>query len=48
MQNEEVNIYGLIVVGIAAFVSGCRSNPDGLKSETYTKTTTKTRQLIVE
>ncbi len=38
----------LIVVGIAAFISGCRSNPDGIKSETYTKKTTQTQELIIE
>jgi hypothetical protein len=41
----------LIAAGITSFVSGCCSacrNPDGVKSETYTKKTSKTQELIIE
>jgi uncharacterized protein YceK len=41
----------LIALVITAFISGCCSackNPDGIKSETYTKKTTKAQELIVE
>ena len=39
----------LIVIGITVFVSGCcTSNPDGIKSETYTKKVSKTHELVIE
>jgi len=41
----------LLVMGITVFISGCCSackNPDGIKSETYTKKTTKTQELLIE
>ena len=39
----------LIVAGIVAFIAGCGTcNPDGIKSETYTKKTSKTQELIIE
>lgn len=39
----------LLAAGITVFVSGCStSNPDGIKSETYTKKTSKTQKLIIE
>ncbi|MBU8901744.1 MAG: hypothetical protein KOO69_03305 [Victivallales bacterium] len=40
---------GLLAVGISVFLSACKtSNPDGVKSETYTKKTSKTQKLIIE
>jgi hypothetical protein len=39
----------LIAVGITAFISGCGTcNPDGIKSETYTKKVSKTHELVIE
>ncbi len=39
----------LIAAGIVAFIAGCGTcNPDGIKSETYTKKTSKTQELIIE
>ena len=40
---------GLLAAGITAFISGCKTcNPDGMKSETYTKKTSKIQKLIIE
>ncbi len=39
----------LIAVGITAFISGCGTcNPDGIKSETYSKKVSKTQELVIE
>lgn len=39
----------LIAAGITTFISGCGTcNPDRVKSETYTKKTSKTQELIIE
>ena len=39
----------LIAVGVTVFINGCGTcNPDGLKSETYTKKISKTQHLIIE
>jgi len=39
----------LLTAGITTFITGCGTcNPDGIKSETYSKTTSKTQELIIE
>jgi len=48
---KRIVFMALIMVGITISISGCCSmckNPDGVKSETYTKDTTKTQELIIE
>jgi PBP1b-binding outer membrane lipoprotein LpoB len=39
----------LLLTGSAAILNGCRSsNPDGIKSETYSKKTNTAKQIVIE
>lgn len=38
----------IVLSGVISFLSGCATNPDGVKSETYSLKTEKTQKLIIE
>ena len=39
----------LLTSGVTSLLSGCcSSNPDGIKSETYSKKTNTTKQIVIE
>jgi len=47
---KRIVFMALIAAGITAFINGCctSSNPDGIKSETYSKKVSKTHELVIE